>query len=267
MSQRSAVPTAILALGALALAGCALLPDPESSASAPPPKPTETVTAPEEEAAPLPEDAVLGLTGTATAANGAVLTISVVVLASAPWDSSLGAPRSIATAANCDGELDASVFDSQAWSFNQVDVTATLGEGSPAWPADLPIQILPIPEGSGPGPSHTSAGEIVQVAKPSPDPANDPGYYVPHCLQNTFLNGPGSGSVYLGFEGDAGALTAWANSYYGVTFDGFGEPTPPSAVSLTDCTQQVTPLGVSSGAPAGGFGEFFFTTFCQIGGA
>ena len=266
MTQRPAVLISILALGALALAGCGLLPNPEPSRTATP-KPTEAVVVPEEEAAPLPEDAVLGLTGTATAANGAVLKISVIVRQAVPWNSTVGAPRAAATATNCDGELDASVFESNAYSFSQVDVTATLDEGSAAWPADLPIQILPIPDGSAPGPSHTAAGDIVQVEEPSPDPDNDPGYYVPHCLQNTFLNGPGSGSVYLGYDGDAAALTAWAKSYYGVTFDGFGEPTDPSKVTLSDCTQTVTPLGVSTGAPADGFNEFFFTTFCQLGGA
>jgi hypothetical protein len=264
MSSRAAAALVLASAALLALSACDPIPAPVSTTSpSVTPTPKQTIVA--EPTLQLPADAVLGLSAVATADNGASLNIVVVVLSSAAWNQGAGSARSSATAVNCDGELDASVFDAESFSFGEVDITATLASGSPAWPTDLPIQVLPLPRDDGSGPSLTAAGGVVQLEAPNPAGDGEPGYYVPHCLQNAFLPGAGSGSTYLGFTGDASTLTAWASSQYGITFDGFAGPADPARVTLTACTQVVTPLGTSLGAPAGGFAEHYSSTVCRVG--
>jgi hypothetical protein len=245
----------------LAIAGCStaqeLAAQSQLTAS---PSPSGTPEAPQPE--PLPADAVLGFSAIATADNGAVLDISIVVHSSVIWNAGEGLVRSTATTANCSGELDESVYSSTGWGFSRVDLTATLRAGSVSWPDDLVLQALPLPNDRF---TIAPVGDVYQVEAPAPEPA-EPGYYVPQCVQNAFMNAPGTGSTYLGFTGDAAAgFTSWANESYGVTFDGF-EPMDPNRVELTECVSVITPLGASLGAPSTYWGEYSEGTSCQVGG-
>jgi hypothetical protein len=251
--MRSAALVSVAAIAMLLLSGCDPVPEPAPSGGSSPSstsQPTQTV----EPVVQLPADAMLGLTAHATAYNGAELDIQLVVLRPQKWNAGAGLTRSTATSAWCEGELDESVYSGQNWSFGQVDVTATLAAGSPAWPGDLPMQIFPLPG----GPSLTAGGDVHQVQAPNTN--NEDGFYVPHCAQNVFLDGPGTGSTYLGFEADGDALTSWTSTYYGITFDGFGEPIDPSRVTLTDCTTTMTDLGSAEASPT----NYFEATFCQV---
>ena len=90
----AAVPLILLPL----LTAC----DPDGAPVAEPPAPEE----PTEPIVALPEDAVLALTAVATAGNGAVLDISLIVHASQPFDADGAADARAATTAWCVGELD-----------------------------------------------------------------------------------------------------------------------------------------------------------------
>jgi hypothetical protein len=252
--KRSAALVPVAAVAVLLLSACDPVTEPAPTSSSSPsvsPTPTETV----EPEVQLPADAVLGLTAHATADNGAELDIQLVVLQPQRWNAGDGVARAAATSAWCSGELDESVYAGQNWSFARVDVTATLAAGSAAWPSDLPLQILPLPG----GPSIASSGAVHQVQAPNTE--NEEGYYVPHCMQNAFLDGPGSGSTYLGFEADGDSLSGWTGSYYGITVDGFGEPANSGRVTLSDCAKVITDLGGSGGS----WPEQFTATSCQVG--
>lgn len=261
MKLRTAGIVAILVTGAVALAGCTPTPAPAPSASST--KAAETATPePTEAVAPLPADAVLSLTAHATADNGAEVDILLVLLAAEPFNTATAAPRAAATAAWCQGEVDDSVFAmGGGFSFAQLDVTVTPVDGSPAWPADLPLHILP----GGGGPTLAPGGAAYAVQKPDDGGSDEPGYYVPHCLQDAFLAVPGTGSLYLGWSDDAATLDDWASSNYGATFDGYGETS--DRASLTDCTKVITELGTSMGGSDASLPDFFSATTCRVGSA
>ncbi len=260
MIRRSALLLTVLAI---TLAGCTPTPAATSTPSASETESsTPTPTPTQQQQLDLPDDAVLGITAHATADTGAEVDITLVLLKPEAWDTPNGTARGDATQAWCEGEVDDDVFTAQGgFSFGQLDVTVTPTEGSAPWPTDLPLHILP---GGGGGPTIATGGAAYSVEKPDDSGSDDPGYYVPHCAQDAFLDVPGSGEVYLGWGDDGSSLAAWAFGNYGVTFDLFGESTD-DRVTLSDCAKVITQLGESMGGSDATLPDNFSATQCRVG--
>lgn len=247
----------VLALSALVLSGCGLLPP----APEPTEKPTASVTpteTPTAEPDPLPADAVLSLSMRATNDSGAAVDILLVLLKPEPIGSDGAAPRAAATLDWCVDELDQSVLEAQSgYSFGELDVTVTAVEGTPVWPADLPLHILP---GEGSGPSLATGGAAYQVERPND--LDEEAFYVPHCQQDAFLGVPGTGALYLGWGNDGTTLDDWLMINYGATFDQWGEPVGDPPVALSECTLVITDLGKALGANDSSFSAFASESQC-----
>lgn len=262
MRTRTAVLTAVLLLS---IAGCTPTPAPDDdSPSSSTPKPTVTL----EPEVQLPADAVLGMTMRATADTGAQVDVLLVLLKPEAWDTANGETRAAATVGWCDGEVDQGVITAEGgFSFAQLDATVTQVDGTPAWPADLPLHLMPGGASDGSGPTLAAGASAYSVERPDDSGSDEGGYYVPHCLQDVFVPAPGAGSAYLGFGNDASTLGAWASSYYGATFDLFGEPVGEPRATLADCATIITDLGKSMGGSAATLPDFFSSTQCRAGGA
>ena len=262
MTHRSATALSILALGALLLSGCNLLPP----APTPTEKPTVEVTpteTPEAEAAPLPADALLSLSLRATSTTGAAVDILLVLLKPEPIGTDGAAPRAAATLNRCPDEIDQSVLEAETgYSFGELDVTATAVAGTPVWPADLALHLQP---GEGGGASLATGGAAYQVQRPNE--LNEDAFYVPYCSQDAFLGVPGTGAVYLGWGNDGTTLDDWLGAQYGASFDLWGEPIGDAPAELSDCTLVITDLGTSMGATDTSFTEFFSATQCIVQGS
>jgi hypothetical protein len=196
--------------------------------------------------APLPEDALLEVTATATAANGAVLKLRAVVLRERLWSDPAGSPRAKATSTWCtDDALPMDLIKQQKWTFAEADYSATLADGSPSWPSKLAILLAPYNTDRG---SRAHAGDVVQKEYTS----GGPGDYEPFCVQRAFLPGPGAGALYLGATDSTGskAYTDWSRSLYGFDFDLPTRKAGAGEVVVSDCVQTITPLGHSLGAPS-----------------
>ena len=260
--RTAAIATAVL-LTATALVGCQPTPAPAPSDDSPAsstPKPTET----QEQEVQLPADAVFGLSAHATADNGAEVDIQLVLLKPEPLDSPAGVERANATIAWCDGEVDQAVLEAEGGtSFAELDVTVSPVDGTPAWPTDLPMHVYP--SGGEGFPTMTPAGGAYGVQRPDDSGSDDGGYYIPHCLQDAFVPAPGTGSVYLGWGNDETVLMAWATSYYGATFELFGEPVGAPRATLSDCSRVITELGESMGGSNASLPEFFSDLECRAG--
>lgn len=258
---RTAALIPAVAIAALLMSGCTPQPVPAPS-DEPTVSATPTPTQTEEPALVLPADAVLGLTLRATADTGAQVDVLLVLLKPEAWDTANGTTRAAATVAWCDGEVDQGVITAESgFSFAQLDATVTQVAGTPAWPADLPLHLLP----GGGGPTLAAGGSAYSVQAPDDSGSDEGGYYIPHCLQDVFVPAPGTGSAYLGFGNDGTTLGAWVSSYYGATFDLFGEPVGDPRATLDDCTKFITDLGTSMGATDSSLPDFFSATQCRVG--
>ena len=147
---------------------------------------------------------MLAVTAVATAGNGAVLDISLIVHAPQPFSADGAADAWAATTAWCAGEIDDAIVSGYGYSFTTVDVTATAREGE--WPDDAPLQVFPVAYEYS---TITAYGDLWQVDASA---EIDPPESVPHCKRPVVLDGAGSGQVYLGIAGDV---------------DGDGDGTPP----------------------------------------
>ncbi|MCO5293362.1 MAG: hypothetical protein M9882_00445 [Homoserinimonas sp.] len=210
----------------------------------------------------------------ATADNGAVLALSVTVHSSWTFDSTEAAAANQAISAWCQGEVDSSMLADFKASFTTVDYSA-VQVGTAAWPSDLPIALTPFGQ-----PLYVAAtGDVAQLEILSQNAS--PGDYIPHCLQQPFLQGVGSGSTYVAISGDSVGtgntppLQGWAGLNYGfntVIPAGTlkGQPfagVPAGRATLTECKATITSLGSSSGAPSANWKENFQAGGCSVGGS
>lgn len=214
----------------------------------------------------LADTDVMGVTAVATASNGAVLDIQLVVHAPEPFSADGAADAWARTTEWCAGEVDDSVVADQGFSFTTVDVTATTRSGQ--WPEDTPLLLLPLP---GPQSTIATAGDVVVQTNVSTDPDLSDGS-VPHCAQPVLLTGAGTGSIYLGIPGDVDGsgptelpLGGWATHKYGVNANQPGDAAPV-AVTFSDCTVQITGLGGELGAPTDSWQQAFQGDLCVVGG-
>ncbi|CAN5523090.1 hypothetical protein BH09ACT4_BH09ACT4_16780 [soil metagenome] len=212
----------------------------------------------------LADTDMMGVTAVATAGNGAVMDIQLVVHAPEPFSADGAADAWAATTAWCAGEIDESAVADNNFSFTTVEVTATTRSGD--WPADTPLLMLPLPyEGT----TITAGGDLVQT-NVSTELGLETGS-VPHCAQPVLLTGPGSGQIYLGIASDAvdfegaPALHGWANVKYGANANQPGDD-PAVDVAFSDCTVQITDLGGELGAPTASWQQAFQSDFCVVGG-
>jgi hypothetical protein len=214
----------------------------------------------------LADTDVMGVTAVATASNGAVLDIQLVVHAPEPFSADGAADAWAATTTWCAGEIDDQLVADQGFSFTTVDVTATTREGQ--WPADTPLLLLPLP---GPQSTLAVAGDAVVQTNVSTDADLSDGE-VPHCAQPALLTKAGTGSIYLGIPGDVDGggpaelpLGGWATHKYGVNANQPGEAAAVD-VTFSDCTVQITPLGTELGAPTASWQQAFQDDLCVVGG-
>jgi hypothetical protein len=248
MPRRSLRLAVLIAASLAALTACAPAATPATSATptaadstpvaAASPSPTPT-------GAPLTADTVLQVTATATASNGAVLNLTATVLRARLYNDPVAVPRAAATVKRCVGEIDNTVIVPGKWTFGEVDYTATLAPGSPAWPSDLKMLLAPWTNN---GATRASSGAVHQVEYVLPGPAS----YEPNCVQRAFLDGPGSGAVYLGYQADSAAnppYSGWSKEGYGFDFNLPKKLANPAAITVSDCQSVITPLGDATGAP------------------
>lgn len=248
-------PAALVAAGLtlVALAGCGPA---DGDATLPPEEqPAELV---------LPDDAVLGLVGIATAANGATADVAVIVHATLPYLVPEAEEALATTLAWCAGEVDEAVVAGRGFTFTQVDVSLTPREGE--WPDDTTLAVLPQPNPEFG--STLAAGEgLIQVDASDDDSFGDA---VPHCAQPAVLEGAGSGTVFLGIPSDisgandAESFTAWAFHAFGLSSDLPGD-LGVAEVEFSSCAASITQLGGEFGAPSETWGDHFGPSGCVTG--
>lgn len=241
------------------LAGC----DPASV-----PGPTDTgpvaTDTPAEPFTGLSEDAVLALAATATAGNGAVLDIWIVVREPQPFDAAEAADARSTTTEWCVGEVDDTVISDQGYSFTTVDVTARASEGE--WPADTPLGVS---LALAPGSTIAADGSLRQINASAEEGAVTGS--IPHCRQPVVLDGVGEGHYYLGIPGDIDGdgdgtppLGGWMKQPYGLNATIAGS-TEPSDATLSNCILHITALGLQLGTDADSWTQDFADTYCAVG--
>lgn len=264
------VAVASLVAGAVLLTGCAPESDeptatPTTTApAATPTDPTPGAEGPAELV--LPDDALLGLVGVLTAANGGTADFAVVVRAALPHMVPEAADAVAATSAWCAGEVDETVIAARGFTFTTVDVSVTPRDGD--WPADLPLLVYPVanPEFG----STIVAGDGLRQVEEATDPVFED--YLPHCQQPALLDGAGDGILYLGIPqdingaNDSPSFSAWATHAFGLSAGlpgGLGD----SDVVFSMCESEVTLLGEEFGASIDTWAERFDSTGCAVGGS
>ena len=264
------VAVAGLVASAMLLTGCA----PESDEPTPTTTPSDPAATPSDPAPGtdgpaelvLPDDALLGLVGILTAANGATADFAVVVHASLPHMVPEAADAVAATAAWCVGEVDETVIAGRGFTFTAVEVSVTPRDGD--WPVGLPLLVFPVANPEF-GSTIVAGTGLRQVAEPT-DPVFDD--YLPHCQQPALLDGAGSGILYLGIPqdingaNDSPSFSAWATHAFGLSAalpGGLGE----SDVAFSMCESEVTLLGEEFGASIDTWADRFGPTGCSVGGA
>ena len=211
--------------------------DERRSTPAPPPRAQDPT------AAAFPLDALVVLTGRATADNGATASVKAIVHAPRTLDDAGAAKVLKAMTVACPGEVDRSVLAGVHATLVTVDYSSTLLRGH--WPIDLPLSL---------GPDSTSAfvaavgdpgvtQEQVLPAHPSPTD------YLPNCRRPAFMTIGASGSVYLAEYVDPhNNISLDDGTFWGHLRYGFSSPyTLFSArrVSFDHCEEQLTELGAS----------------------
>jgi hypothetical protein len=265
MSARPFLVAAATATALLLLTACGPTDLASAPSETPEPSPSDTGTL--EDVVEIPDDAVLIVEGVATASNGAVADVRMIVHAPAPYDADIAGDAVLATETWCSGEVDISVFAAQNFSFTDVDYSMALTEGSVEWPENTPILLLPLPWNDT---TLAPSGDLESI-----DAATlfgQPESGIPHCLQPILSYGPGEGTIFLGIAGDktgtdgAVPFTAWANHKYGFNANLPGT-LPPAPVTFSECSSHLTSLGEDLGAPTDQWQERFETAFCVVGGA
>ena len=237
-------------------------PTPSATASTTPsatPTPTETLAG-KPSPAPLAADVVMAMYSTATADNGAVLDVTMIIHKSTAWNDPSAADRPPVMTTTCSGALDESVYEALIWSFAKIDFAASPREDTPAWPAAHPLFVAP-------------SGGFVPIATsgyPSDDDTTNGA--TPRCKRDKVFDGAGSGTIIVGFPGDtdvataAGNFTTWANHNYGIVATRVDGKTAASVgITLSECAWDVTDLGRSLNGDADWWDSRIDDTHCVFG--
>jgi hypothetical protein len=249
----------VLALAVPLLLLSACTPSGPDGLPEPPSTPTPELTEIAEPTMDLPADGVLGLRAIATAGDGTVLDITIVVHQAVP---AADAPDAVAAVESwCSGEMDGQILADQGYTLTAVSVTATVASGT--WPESAVLLVYPEPR---PNIVLAATGDLLQ------SPTGSEGDYTPHCVTPVTLAGPGAGTIFVGIGGDVDGdadgtppLGGWAHLTYGI---GIGLPDGTVAdVTLSDCVVQASPLGTDLGAgTVADWTEQRDTSACAAGG-
>lgn len=195
-----------------------------------PPAPEETyATDPSATETPEPlvpneieEDTTLIVRATATAANGAALSLDLQIHQAVPFDDIAAQTLPAAVLADCAGVLTTEQFTAESWGFTRANLTAIPADSSAAWPSDARVEVVPSAAAA------YTAGRGILVVEGSP-----------LCTTSKSISTEGRGALSIGIPGDATSHTGWAGQRFGfASTDG---------VTLTDCSIEVTALGASLG--------------------
>lgn len=188
------------------------------------PEPTTAVTP-----NPLEPDTTLIVRATATAPNGAQVSLEMQVHRSIPWDDVASQTLPAAILEDCASVYTGAQFASEQWSFTRINVTAIPTATSTAdWPTDENITLAP-------------SAEFVPVAGRG-DLLSAGTVATPLCQRDVFLPGPGKGGLAFGIPGDGTLLTAWSGHTFGFRTGG---------AVLSDCTSELTNEGSARGGGSG----------------
>jgi len=239
--KRKSATIVPVVVGSLILAACASTP-------APSPTPSQSLDMPIPEAIgpmlnPIDEDATLVLTTTATAANGAALTLQMQVHRATSWDDIANQAMPDALVADCPDRYSLNELSSDQWAFTRVQVAIISVAGSADWPAEAAAEVRP----------RTSSDPVVARGDNITLTGSDTDSL---CDRSTLITGPGNFGLALGIAGDAPAWVGW-------TRHGFGFVSQ-SAV-LSECSIEVTAVGVEQGAQSGAWSERVDDTHCVAG--
>ncbi len=244
-----ALPVVVLPLLlSLTLAACAS-PAPTVT-SDPPVVPAQASPAPIATPNALDNDETLLISATATAANGAQLSLQTQVHLAIPFDDVAGQTLPQAMVDDCGADLTMNILRAQAWSFTRVNTSAIPVEGSSAgWPADARIDVRP-------------STQFVSIAGRGIF-QSDPNSGSEACHQEKFFGGTGNGGLAVGIPGDtvddASRFTRWSAHSYGYV--------ALAGVTLTGCTFQLTDLGKQYGAESANWSSQIDAGTCVIGPA
>lgn len=226
------------------LAGC--------TAAGADPVTTDTAVNPQPEPSPSltrnpPEpDSVLWIRARATAPNGAELELEAMVHRSVSYEYPGSQTLNQMIIDDCGATLTNAILYADQWSFSRLNVTAIPPIGSAEWPSDARVGFRP-------------SGDMVYAAGRGIVQA-DPATGELPCVQDKFLVGSGRGAIAVGIPRDTVDLdrfgNAWAQHTWGfLALDG---------VVLSDCSFEITDLGLEFGAGAG-WTQVDDPTACYIG--
>lgn len=231
------------ALALLALTACTAPgqagPEPEVAATASNSPVVEPLASPT--LSPRDADAALFVRATATASNGAQLSLELQVHQAYSWDYGGTQTMPAAVVTDCGGSLTEAMIEDGQWSFVRANVSALPVVGTPDWPADEPISLSPDADFA-----YSSARGMVTA-----DNSSGPSL----CTQTKLFSGPGNGAIAVAISGDA-ALTGWASHAFGFR---------TGAAVLSDCASEVTDVGRQYGAESGAWGMDLDDKTCVVG--
>jgi len=239
-------PTIALTVGlvaAVALTGC--VPSspqlPESTQAADPSAaPSLTPNPPE-------PDSILWIRATATAPNGAELSLEAMLHRALSYEYPGSQTMNQILIDDCGATLTNAILTADAWSINRMNITAIPPEGSAEWPADARVALRP-------------SGDVVYVAGRGIMQA-DPATGDLACVQDKFLGGAGRGAIAVGIPGDTIDLdhfnAGWARHTWGFA--------ATAGVVLSDCSFELTDLGVEYGGGGADWVEVADDQNCFVG--
>lgn len=244
--MRARTPVAALLLGLAAasiLTGCVSPPsDPVASppVADPAAEPSLTPNPPE-------PDSILWIRATATASNGAELSLEAMLHRALSYEYPGSQTMNQIIIDDCGATLTNAILTADAWSINRMNITAIPPEGSAEWPADESVSLRP-------------SGDMVYVAGRGIVQA-DPATGELACIQDKFFIGAGRGAIAVGIPGDTIDLDhftgGWARHTWGFT--------AADGVVLSDCSFELTDLGTEVGGGAPDWVEVADGGSCYIG--
>ncbi len=240
-----ALAVSLSLLAAAALTGCTS-PEPAPVATDPAP-----VVAPDPEPSLTPNppeaDSILWVRATATAANGAELSLEAMLHRAVSYEYPGTQTMNQILIEDCGATLTNAILAADAWSINRMNVTAIPPADSPEWPADARIDFRP-------------TGDVVYTASRGMVQA-DPATGDLACVQDKFFVGAGRGAIAVGIPKDTIDLDTFADGWARHTW-GF---TAPTGVTLSDCSYELTDLGREYGGGPADWVEVADASNCYVG--
>lgn len=246
--MRARIPVLALSLALLSAAGL-------TGCSVPEPTPVATDPAPVVVPDPAPSltpnppeaDSIMWVRATATAANGAQLSLEAMLHRAVSYEYPGTQTMNQILIDDCGATLTNAIISADKWSINRMNITAIPPAESPEWPADARIDFRP-------------SGDVVYAASRGMVLA-DPATGDLACVQDKYFIGAGRGAIAVGIPGDTVDLDHFGNGWARHTW-GF---TAPPGVTLSDCSYELTDLGREYGGGPADWVEVGDGSSCYIG--